>query len=325
MNRNQRKFQCEIMNIAFAGNTSLAYYCVEKLSRAGYSISSIFLPRKGQVDQLDIVDISPIAGEFNIRQIWLPLAKDAKESFDIDLLIKLEWPERLKIPIRPTIAILGSNLCGQYFQGQVFDVAAAIYNGQLSSEIQMTHMLVGDIDAVPLKTKTIDFNIFDDVRSLKSKASIVIAKMLMEFLDNFQNEKPIKSLKSNQQILPKAKIERSIDWRQNVNNIHNLIRALTHPGPGAFSQIDSSKVYIWHGHPFDIEDKVYEPTTPGVVLDVIEELGVVVKTASGAFLITRIQPAGFPELPAWVWAYEFHVHSGDCFKVLAEEPASILV
>jgi len=47
-------------------------------------------------------------------------------------------------------------------------------------------------------------------------------------------------------------------------------------------------------------------------------LGVVVKTADGLFLVTRIQPVGAPELPAWVWAESAHVKSYDKFEYLAE-------
>jgi hypothetical protein len=52
--------------IAIAGNTSLAYYCAQKLCRSGAPVDIIFYPKKGNADLYDAVDFSPLAGEFRI-------------------------------------------------------------------------------------------------------------------------------------------------------------------------------------------------------------------------------------------------------------------
>jgi len=40
-----------------------------------------------------------------------------------------------------------------------------------------------------------------------------------------------------------------IDWRRSARDIYNLIRAVTHPYPGAFSFLDGRKVFIWESRP----------------------------------------------------------------------------
>jgi len=40
-----------------------------------------------------------------------------------------------------------------------------------------------------------------------------------------------------------------IDWNQSVTAVHNFVRALTKPYPGAFSFLDGRKLFIWQGKP----------------------------------------------------------------------------
>jgi methionyl-tRNA formyltransferase len=40
-----------------------------------------------------------------------------------------------------------------------------------------------------------------------------------------------------------------IDWRQEARAVCNLIRAVTHPYPGAFTEIDGRRFYIWKARP----------------------------------------------------------------------------
>jgi len=40
-----------------------------------------------------------------------------------------------------------------------------------------------------------------------------------------------------------------IDWRQDARSIFNLVRAVTHPYPGAFTDIDGRRLFIWWARP----------------------------------------------------------------------------
>jgi methionyl-tRNA formyltransferase len=40
-----------------------------------------------------------------------------------------------------------------------------------------------------------------------------------------------------------------IDWRQDARAVCNLIRAVTHPYPGAFTELDGRRFYIWKARP----------------------------------------------------------------------------
>jgi hypothetical protein len=301
-----------MLKIAIAGNTSLAYYCAEKLCRNAAPIEAVLIPRKNATDQYDAVDFSPLAGEFRIRQIIVPLTKDSAELPAIDLLIKLEWPERYKVAIVPTIASLGANVVGQYNSGQALDIAAALKNGDSHFELQLIGSLKDKNELSVIGQSSITINIFDDVRSLKSKAAVLIARMLLENVASLAQSEPLTISPVGPNII-KTTLDKAIDWNTDAAGIHNQVRSLTHPGQGAITEFEGSRLYIWHGHVYDLPGSIYGAAKPGTILDSIEELGVVVQTSKGAFLITKIQPAGSPELPSWIWAFDYHIQTGDIF------------
>jgi methionyl-tRNA formyltransferase len=53
-----------------------------------------------------------------------------------------------------------------------------------------------------------------------------------------------------------------IDWNSSARDICNLVRAVTRPYPGAFTDIDGERVFIWKAVP--LEDDTRRP--PGTVI-----------------------------------------------------------
>ncbi len=78
-----------------------------------------------------------------------------------------------------------------------------------------------------------------------------------------------------------------IDWNDTSLNIYNKIRAITHPGPGAQTRLDSSVLSIWKAS--------YEPTwqkyiaTPGEVVGIVKNRGIKVKTGDSTILVEKVQ------------------------------------
>lgn len=88
-----------------------------------------------------------------------------------------------------------------------------------------------------------------------------------------------------------------LDWDDTSVNLHNKIRAITRPAPGARTLLGDSEIRIWRAF--------YDPSwpryiaTPGVVVGRCAD-GVRVKTRDSSILIQEIQlPGKTPELPTW--------------------------
>jgi methionyl-tRNA formyltransferase len=80
--------------------------------------------------------------------------------------------------------------------------------------------------------------------------------------------------------------------------IADMIRAVTHPYPGAFVGDADARLRLWEGR---VEPGT-APGRPGTLLAIRDGVGIVVATGAGGLRLTRVQAAGQPELRADVWA-----------------------
>jgi methionyl-tRNA formyltransferase len=78
-----------------------------------------------------------------------------------------------------------------------------------------------------------------------------------------------------------------IDWRADARRIFNLIRALTHPYPGAFTDIDGRRFFIWWAEP--------RPELEGQPGQVVSVAPLRVAAGQGGLEITKWQWRGGPE------------------------------
>jgi methionyl-tRNA formyltransferase len=86
-----------------------------------------------------------------------------------------------------------------------------------------------------------------------------------------------------------------IDWRWPARRIFNLVRAVTHPYPGAFCALGGRKLLIWESA---IAAEAGRRGAPGEIVEVAPAGGraaVEVAAGEGSLLITRVQFDGAPE------------------------------
>ncbi len=98
-----------------------------------------------------------------------------------------------------------------------------------------------------------------------------------------------------------------VRWEWPAERIANMIRAVSHPFPGAFVGDGSDRLFLWAGR-VDSQSPAVAP--PGTLLDVRPGQGIAVATASGSLLVTRIQEAGVVEEPADHWALRLGLRPG---------------
>ena len=82
-----------------------------------------------------------------------------------------------------------------------------------------------------------------------------------------------------------------IQWTHSSREIFNLIRAVTDPFPGAFTDINGARLMVWWAEP-DSPAARQQRGAPGEVLSVDP---LVVATADGALELTKIEWRGVPE------------------------------
>ena len=82
-----------------------------------------------------------------------------------------------------------------------------------------------------------------------------------------------------------------IDWTRPARDVHNLVRAVTHPFPGAYAEIPSGRIHVWRSDAGDEPSRDPPGTWRG------DGGRLRVTCGDGRYLeLTRVQPAGEPEI-----------------------------
>ena len=114
--------------------------------------------------------------------------------------------------------------------------------------------------------------------------------------------------------LPKRTPEMGIlDWSWTADEVHDWVRALTRPYPGAFTSLAGRRVMVWRTWPPTESSAAGEP---GTVLAFEEDAGVRVATSAGSVVVSRLSDADHPETAAAEWCLANGVGVGAQFDAV---------
>lgn len=82
-----------------------------------------------------------------------------------------------------------------------------------------------------------------------------------------------------------------INWADSSLRIYNLIRAVSHPFPGAFAYLDDGKLKIWRASLLQ-GYRAPVKAVPGQVIGLVDE-GIIVSTLDNAILLTEFELEGY--------------------------------
>jgi UDP-4-amino-4-deoxy-L-arabinose formyltransferase/UDP-glucuronic acid dehydrogenase (UDP-4-keto-hexauronic acid decarboxylating) len=103
------------------------------------------------------------------------------------------------------------------------------------------------------------------------------------------------------------------EWGWPAERIYNLVRAVTHPYPGAFTDVGGTRLLVWWAVP------VAAPGAgaPGTVL-AADGGGITVAAGDGALRLVTVQLEGEPELPASTFAVAYGIAPGAVLSVVPD-------
>lgn len=131
----------------------------------------------------------------------------------------------------------------------------------------------------------------DDVMSLTYKLAETGPKLLVRVLKALENgtaERTPQDENESSYYPPRKPIDGLVDWSKPALEIHNLVRALVRPYPGAFSYLRGQKFRIWRTRLIGTQGK----GEPGEIIQISSD-GIMVLTGDDAILILE-----------WSWEVE---------------------
>jgi methionyl-tRNA formyltransferase len=143
----------------------------------------------------------------------------------------------------------------------------------------------GDIIAI----RPYDINPWDNCRTVYYKTAIAQAELLARYLPLLRSGHcPAIPQRGEAFFYPKRQPDDGrIDWKADADSICRLIRAVTWPYPGAFSELKGQRVMIWEGQPFSRD--FFQDAPPGRVCFVADN-GTgefAVRCGDGSVLVTK--------------------------------------
>lgn len=144
----------------------------------------------------------------------------------------------------------------------------------------------GDI----LSQRSVEINEADDAGALYLRIADIAARQLREFLPSLKNRQYIRLPQNDENAnywRKRNRLDGQIDWRMSACSIHNLVRALSRPYPGAHFIHDGREIKVWR------TEVVMESRCnlePGKVLSIFDG-SITIKTGQDALRLIDVEPA----------------------------------
>jgi methionyl-tRNA formyltransferase len=286
------------MKLVVCAYHNVGYRCIQELLRHGAEISLIFTHEDSATEQIWFSSVRELAQANNIPYLTSSInepenyervrviAPDFLLSFYYRTMIK---PEVLEIPARGALNLHGSYL--PKYRGRV-PINWAVINGETETGATLHYMVTkpdaGDI--VDQEKVLIEFtDTAHEVFAKVNQAAVdVIGRAWPKLVAGTADRIPM-DLKAGSYFGGRKPEDGRIDWNKSAVQIYNLIRGVTHPYPGAFTELQGEKLIIWSAWPVD------GTAEPGQVVSINPLL---VGTGKGLLELRIVQCADSPDQAA---------------------------
>jgi methionyl-tRNA formyltransferase len=174
-----------------------------------------------------------------------------------------------------------------------------LVNGETETGVSL-HAMVAKPDAGGLLDQERVPIAFDDTaltlyRKLEAAATVMLDRALPRVRDGRAWLHPA-DLTKGSYFGGRTPEDGRFEWSWPVSRIYNLVRAVTHPYPGAFATFAGRKLFVWWATPI-----TGAGAGPGEIV-AIGPAGMDVATGDGVLRLVTVQLEGDPELPASAFA-----------------------
>ncbi len=278
----------------------VGYVCLEELIRRGARIVALVTHEDDPQEQRWFRSVADLAAKHGIpvykpasvnNEEWLLHVRALRPDIIFSFYYRHLIPEAiLRLPRLGAFNMHGSLL--PKFRGRV-PINWAIIKGETQTGVTLHHMVArpdaGDIvdqEAMPIgPTET--------ARELFDKVTAAARQVLARQWENLKLGRAPRIAQDNTQASyfgGRKPEDGRIDWARSACDIFNLVRAVTHPYPGAFTDVDGRRLYVWWALPRDEGGG-----QPGEVLSAAP---LRVAAGRGSLEVLRLQWAGGEELDA---------------------------
>jgi methionyl-tRNA formyltransferase len=306
----------QIIKIVVLGYHNIGCRCLEYLIGEKENVVAVFTHNDNSDENLFFDSMAEVAGTSGIlcytpdninRPEWVLLIKE----LDPDIIFSFYYrnmisSEILSIPRLGAINLHGSLL--PKYRGRC-PVNWVLVNGEEETGLTLHYMVdkpdAGDIIArgkIPILFTDTAYTL----QKKMEKEAVLVLGRVWELIKEERNERIPQDLSVGSYYGGRKPDDGKIDWNQGSLEIYNLVRAVTHPWPGAFCFFRNQKMFIWECEPVYIKKNA----APGEIVS-FDQQGILVATEDGALLLKRCQSEGNEELDGNKFATRYSLHTGE--------------
>jgi methionyl-tRNA formyltransferase len=296
------KWQMQTMNdkraVVFA-YSSIGCECLTELLESGVEVAAVFTHEDDPGEEKWFRSVRDLADAKGIP-VYTPEKLGETEVLLIrelrpDLIFSFSYRVVIPVSILDLAALGAFNIHGALlprYRGRAC-VNWAVLRGETRTGVTLHHMTarvdegrIVDQEAVPIGPDDTAHDVF---QKMIPAARTMLRRSLPAILEGTAQGR--EQDESQATYFGRRRPEDGlIDWSKPARDIYNLVRALTHPFPGAFAYFGGRKLFVWDAECLDTECL---DTAPGVV---ISSSPLTVSAGSGALRIKRAQWSDGEEL-----------------------------
>lgn len=240
--------------------------CLTTLLAHGVDVSLVVTHEDNPQEEIWFDSVADIADRYGIPCIK-PADTNAADvvnritRLQPDFLFSFYYRAMLKAPLLAIPSKGALNMHGSLlpkYRGRV-PVNWAIIHGEKETGATLHYMVekpdAGDIlaqTAVPILPDDTSLDVFNKVTIA---AELTLHRILPDLLAGRASRRP-QQLNQGSYFGGRQPADGVIDWHQSAWQIHNLVRALSKPYPGAFTTVQGDTLKIWR-------TQIFNPDTPG--------------------------------------------------------------
>jgi len=285
--------------IAVAGNQSTCADVLKAVCEAGYEVAYLVHMDEEHAHHIaDYQDLVPLAKKYGVRVVRPATyaMDDAKTrmTFDdlhIDLLISAGWQRLFPGWFLDSLSIGAFGMHGSAEplpkgRGRS-PMNWSIIEGRDRFYTSLFKYDVGIDSGAVVGTQRFDITDRDSIQSLRHKNTMSQIKLVLDYLPDMLSGslEMISQPDEEPTYYPKRTPEDGVvDWRESVLRVDRLVRAVSHPYPGAYTHLGGQRINIWGGLPFDSHLR-FDEQEAGEVVKVFHDNSFVVRCGDAAYYI----------------------------------------
>ena len=262
------------MRAIVAGYHNMGCAGLEALMRNGYEIVAVFTYADDPNEAIWFGSVAEVAARHGIpvytpdninHPLWVEKIRELKP----DVLFSFYYRDLLSSQILDIPASGCFNLHGSLlpkYRGRV-PTNWALINGETETGVSLHYMTPGVDDGDIVCQQSVAIDPDDTAQTLSNKQVEAARSMLDQCLPKIRNGSAPRMPQNNAEATyfgRRTAADGAIDWKRSATEIHNLVRAVTRPYPGAFTYAGQRRLLIWEVEVLSQESDAQ----PGTILSV---------------------------------------------------------